>query len=372
MLNIALLGCAAGLATAAPAAVQISEPFDHRFKGANAAPIEGQTPFERRHGIMPGGAGFAYDNVVEVSYDNKSVAVAEDPSDHARDTRQIAQCEQLRGFFVRQCQAMHAYDLPPNTPLSAVDTRYYASDNTYELDRTYYVNDSECTPINSDIYYKLNLHGVVKYHGQSDPGINGCKAEMQWNQTDIILGQNAYSLNLAAQLNTHCPCGHHWTVGEKVHIEPGDCGSEVNPNDESLPTLCHWLAGGSDFYNYQYEPPYPNQQYYVTSRDDFISSRAYANPINYGYKRELIKESGSHNPADCTSLVWSQCAEGVIAAERSCQTCIGLECDGCLFREINPNWNASNLDNKWHTCCPCIYEYADRGMGDRDWLQTVC
>ena len=75
----------------------------------------------------------------------------------------------------RQCQVMRAYDLPPGTPLSAVDTRYYASDNTYELDRTYYVNDSECTPINSDIYYKLNLHGVVKYHGQSDPGINGCK-----------------------------------------------------------------------------------------------------------------------------------------------------------------------------------------------------
>ena len=44
-------------------------------------------------GIIPGGAGFAYDD--------HSVAVAEDPSDHARDTRQIAQCEQLRGFFVR-------------------------------------------------------------------------------------------------------------------------------------------------------------------------------------------------------------------------------------------------------------------------------
>lgn len=365
MLNLALLGCAAGLATAAPGAVRISEPFDHRFKGAHLDPIKGQTPFERRHGIIPGGVGFAYDSV---GGDNtRATATASDSAPP------IQQCEHLRGFFVRPCESRRTFDLPPGVPLSTVDTRYYSADGTYELDRTYYVNDSQCTPVNSEIYYKLNLHGKVVFHGANpDPAIGGCKAQMIWNQTDIILGDNQFSAGLAHDLNTYCPCNHTWTAGEKVHIEPGDCGSEVDPNNHSLPTLCHWLAGGSDYYNYQYVPPYPNQQFYITSQDDWIASRGYANPINTHYTRELIKESGSHNPSDCNSLVWSQCADGIIAAERSCQTCIGLECDGCLFREINPHWNASNMANKWHTCCPCIYEYADRGMGDRDWLQTVC
>ena len=52
-------------------------------------------------------------------------------------------------------------------PVSRFDTRHYADDFTYELDRTFYLGNANCVPNVSTIFYKMQLHGVVKYFGES-------------------------------------------------------------------------------------------------------------------------------------------------------------------------------------------------------------
>ena len=55
----------------------------------------------------------------------------------------------------------------------------------------------------------------------------------------------------------------------------------------------------------------------------------------------------SQNPENCDYLKYNECSDGIEAAITNCDSCIGLECDGCLFREMNPHWDPESTTNTW-------------------------
>jgi len=347
-----------------------AEPSDknpHHYKGYGYE-NPGASLWERRHGILPGGAGFVYDQKkVGKKVVNESLS----------DTS----CTKLRGLFVRQCQP--SGQSPDGQPISTTDTRYYDSQNGYELDRTYYVGDSSCTPGESDIDFKLNLHGEISYHGKSpdqvqlnDPNWGSvCEAEMTWTTSTIILGDNARGRQMAADLGSHCPCGNNWTAPGTITTYPSNCSASDN---SSTYYYCHLITGGQEYFNYAWDTP---KLQYATSADSFGDdpNQWWVNHVSTDYTRELITEGFNHDPNQCSGYLKNGpchptngetpgCA-CLNDAQVACRSCIGLECDGCLLRELDPKFDPAADNNIWHVCCPCIYDYEERQ--DHNWQAAI-
>lgn len=150
----------------------------------------------------------------------------------------------------------------------------------------------------------------------------------------------------------------------------GDC----KPVSTNADNVCNLVSGATDYFTYKWTD---DKLHYITSMDDFNSIQGWANPVQPGYLRELIEESGNNNPEDCDLALWNQCGEMITAAEVNCQSCgssdasdrSNLECEGCLFRELNPDgtWDPASSTNNWHTCCPCVAHYAENV--EKVWLK---
>ena len=139
------------------------------------------------------------------------------------------------------------------------------------------------------------------------------------------------------------------------------------------------MSGSTDYFNYKWI----DDMHYVTSRDDFEKLSGWNNPIDENYLREKIEQSGNQNPEDCTTLLWNECGKAIQQAETNCKSCgedgggdSNLECEGCLFRELNPmegpnRWDPRSQTNRWHKCCPCVNECVPlangRGVANRAW-----
>eukprot|EP00041_Stephanoeca_diplocostata_P027096 m.740382 g.740382 ORF g.740382 m.740382 type:complete len:192 (+) comp23114_c1_seq4:192-767(+) len=152
----------------------VTDAFDHRFKGgwSESPPLKGQTAFERKHGILPGGVGFVYDHPGVNNHTVDSL-VKELGASAATTDVQGAVCQQLQGLFVRPCESQYQYE---GMNVTSYDTRYYSTSSTYELDRTYYIGGgakynffvtvsstlftSECYPMHK--YYDLLLLAITR------------------------------------------------------------------------------------------------------------------------------------------------------------------------------------------------------------------
>lgn len=280
----------------------------------------------------------------------------------------------LYGFFVRPCDY---YGKVGNDDVSEFDTRRYdrcygeKGDNcTYELDRTYYVGDPECVPNESDVLYKLNLHGQVNYWGENAAMPGSYKASMHWTGATLFVNGDKPTFNyVLSDLKDCCP-NVTWTTDKWITVTEKDC----NGVDPSGSQVCNTVSGSTDYFNYKWI----DDMHYVTSRDDFEKLSGWNNPIDENYLREKIEQSGNQNPEDCTTLLWNECGKAIQQAETNCKSCgedgggdSNLECEGCLFRELNPmegpnRWDPRSQTNRWHKCCPCVNEYADNI--DRNWL----
>ena len=110
------------------------------------------------------------------------------------------------------------------------------------------------------------------------------------------------------------------------------------------------MSGASDYFSYVWT----DSTHYVTSMDDFSPDSGWTNPINYNYVREKIPQSGYQDASDCDYVHWYTCGDGIHSAQTNCAGCVGLECDGCLFREVNPEWDPQSDDNNWSVCVLCV------------------
>lgn len=300
------------------------------------------TPFMKKHGLSPGhGWGSMAGKL------NSSLA----GSSGIQDV--------LYGLFVQPC---FYYGTFMGQPVSRFDTRHYAEDFTYELDRTFYLGNADCVPNISSIFYKMQIRGVVTYHGPNVLIPNASRAQMQFLEGEYYFANNIYGQAIVNDLNTNCLCGQ-WSVATWRSINASvDC----QPAPPSSGELCHIMSGASDYYSYQWIDP----THYITSVDDFSQVEGWTNALVPSYVREKIPESGFNDPDDCDYVHWYTCGEGIRNAQVNCAGCQGLECDGCLFREINPVWDPFSDDNNWQYCCPCIFLFAQEY--EQTWMQTMC
>lgn len=310
--------------------------------------------------------------VLQLMADSKRKTAAESGSSN-RAARAPATQNILEGLFVRPCQHYGTAG-SDNLDISEFDTRRYNHCNggqacTYELDRTYYVGDPHCVPNASDVFYKLNLHGNITYHGENENFPGTYKAQMQWVGATIFINGNGYYKNIVNTLNACCP-NVAWKTDTWMSVQEGDC----TPVSTNADNVCNLVSGATDYFNYKWTD---DNMHYITSRDDFNPIQGWANPVDPGYLRERIEESGNNNAEDCDLPLWNKCGDMITTAEVNCQSCgssdaserSNLECEGCLFRELNPDgtWDPASSTNNWHTCCPCVAHYAE--TVEKVWLK---
>eukprot|EP00045_Choanoeca_perplexa_P005183 m.43968 g.43968 ORF g.43968 m.43968 type:complete len:329 (+) comp12979_c0_seq1:45-1031(+) len=278
----------------------------------------------------------------------------------------------LDGFFITKCVDQGTYS---GQPLSYFQTRYYdASASTYQIDTTRYIGDPNCVPARSDVYFKSVFKGIYKNKGPNSVlGNDAQKATLTWVAANVTLANSSsYDAVYANKLNQQCPCGGKWAPGETRYINATECKGVASPSDDRL---CQIVTGGTDYYSFKWVDDVGSK--YITSSDCFDKNggtRCWGNQLITGFEREKLTESQNRDPKDCDYVRWANYKTGISMAYRNCQTCDSLECDGCLFRELNPDWDTFNDTQKdlttWHDACPCIYYFAD--TYDADWVRTVC
>lgn len=276
----------------------------------------------------------------------------------------IDHCGKLAGFYVMPCTQVFSVG---GQEVSMVQTRHYhEGDQTYEIDTTYYIGDPDCTPAKSDVYYKTWMHGVLDIYGDNTVVKGATRASLNWTDGQYFFGDNPRGQALVNNLNQYCACGGKWSSDTMREVKEADCEHPVNPK---AMRPCNIISGEVDYFNYQH---HPDCNHYITSRDCFQDANScWQNPISPGWVREKIPESGNNHASDCDYKLWAKCGPGVKAAHDNCDGCVGLECDGCLFREMNPNWSPTTHDvNDWYECCPCIYYYAEKY--EKNWMTTLC
>eukprot|EP00039_Didymoeca_costata_P019029 m.335960 g.335960 ORF g.335960 m.335960 type:complete len:404 (+) comp17723_c0_seq1:82-1293(+) len=296
---------------------------------------------------------------------------------NSRERRQTT-ARHLEGLFIRPCQSYGT--TPDGKPVSQVDTRRYyhvsstATEGQYELDRTYYAGDANCVPNDSDIFFKLNLHGNISYYGKADPSVEpiGWKAKMHWNGAQIYVKDNYYTY-VQSDLKKCCP-KLEFKTNTWLTVDSSQCN--IENSNTNLPQICYLVGGATDYFLYNWTDP----MHYVTSRDDFDPLEGWNNHISTGYLRTLIQESGNNDPDDCTPLLWGECKESILEAKTNCKSCgsdgggdSDLECEGCVFREMCPPtgphaWDPYSMNNWWQRCCPCIANYAENV--ELSWLKA--
>eukprot|EP00730_Choanoeca_flexa_P006036 TRINITY_DN12069_c2_g1_i1.p1 TRINITY_DN12069_c2_g1~~TRINITY_DN12069_c2_g1_i1.p1 ORF type:complete len:328 (+),score=66.67 TRINITY_DN12069_c2_g1_i1:53-1036(+) len=276
----------------------------------------------------------------------------------------------LDGFFITECVNQGTYN---GQPLSYFQTRFYNKDeNSYQIDTTRYIGDPKCTPALSDVYYKSVFKGIFTPKGPNTILGDGVqKASLTWVAANVTLANSSqYDQVYANKLNKQCPCGGVWAPGETRRINATECKGTVDPTADRL---CQIVTGGTDYYSYKWTDDAGTK--YITSTDCFSdTTECWNRPLLTSFERERLSESGNRDPSDCDYIRWANYKAPITRAYRDCRSCESLECDGCLFRELNPDWDTFNDTQKdlttWHDACPCIYYFAE--TFDSDWVKTYC
>ena len=93
---------------------------------------------------------------------------------------------------------------------------------------------------------------------------------------------------------------------------------------------------------------------YITSDQDFTSTIGFGKQPNRTHSHVKIPLGGNTNPKSCGydtlrrhravyqsegalmlgARRWDVCDDAVQAGATACRGCIGLECDGCIYREL--------------------------------------
>lgn len=141
--------------------------------------------------------------------------------------------EKLNGFFVMPCSAGYPVE---GMKVSSFQTRYYdANDQSYEIDTTYYLNDENCTPKDSDIFIKYYFKGQVEYEGKNKVVKDAWRANLTWSGGNYYFADTQPGRYTVDLLNKECPCGGEWKTGEFRKVESSACKPGREGRDAPVP-----------------------------------------------------------------------------------------------------------------------------------------
>lgn len=272
----------------------------------------------------------------------------------------------LTGTFMTSCEQFDCLviDQPGNTiPCSAIAVERTESDKLVLTDLTIYVNDYNCRPNNTETLAKLEIKSQLNYHGPSRTNPGATKIEY------ATIGGN-YTFNFQGDkgviplLNKECPCNGTWSSGVQRQIVASDCKATVNQSSEVY-DLCNYVVGSHVFMSYRFDS---SQIKYYQSEGAFNEREGYAQQIQEKYVNVRLPETGVVDPNDCEYDILPKCDPAIEIASNACRGCVGLECEGCIYREYPVSLNQRE---EYSRCCPCLYYYAERHPGN-DFLKINC
>ncbi|EDQ84208.1 uncharacterized protein MONBRDRAFT_34790 [Monosiga brevicollis MX1] len=299
----------------------------------------------------------------------------------------------LLGTFVADCEENNSWFAPDdvkakNLNVSSAQTLRYYYNSTFVSDWTEYLaaSDPTCRPDYTDVFAKYTFSGTFANKGTSSVNSSLQLAEWDHDVSSWLFPATDGSLvNYILQvLNQECRCGSDWVAGQQRTIDADkDCTpAEIAQTDVFY--LCHIVLGHVGYGTYTWA----NEDTYLSSYIGFDKTEAWAQDVASLERHKLPCESpallqrtdnvsaahgdfahgpiagGNHDAGDCDYVRFSECGAGINDAISHCKGCDGLECDGCLYRELPEDVDATDFSD----CCPCFYFY---GISNRGWSLTA-
>lgn len=273
----------------------------------------------------------------------------------------------LLGLFSSDCQPISWFD-PGATNVSMASTLRYLNNGSYEVDVTEYVGETgadKCSPLLTDTYAKYQIRGI--FSGKGPNKVDKTLVNGQWdhNWSRWLFPSTPAGRQVGAVLalmNQQCPCGGTWQQGVWRTVDSDTDCSAAEKAKTDLFYLCQVVVGNIGYGTYKWL----DANSYVSSAIAFDKNDGWNNKPT-SFVRHKLEETGVHDPADCDYIRWSACGLSLTDAGTNCDTCDGLECDGCLYRELV---DISIDKNAWVDCCPCLWYYGQRYH--YNWMLTAC
>lgn len=239
--------------------------------------------------------------------------------------------------------------------------------NKVETDLTVYVNDYGCIPNKTEVLTKMVIRSNISYHGVSNLPTNKRGQKIEYAPTSVTATFNFQSeeFGLIAEMNKECPCSGQWHANTQRTIRPGEC-TKYDPyraNTTESGDLCNFVAGESMFQTIKWI----NYTDYVQSTGAFDKIQGWSESLDSSLVNSQLPASGATDPSDCTYDVWPACKVPVQEAAARCDSCVGLECERCIWYFFNAK---VGRDKEWGECCPCLYYEAK--TTNSPWLKVNC
>jgi len=272
----------------------------------------------------------------------------------------------LIGTFAPPCQEESWFDPEASSKfnVSAVKTLKYNYNGSFEIDWTEYTAESSehaCNPSKTEVMAKMHVKGTLENHGQTAQG--NIKGEWVHEWSRWIFPKNPVSsqvYKILKVMNDECPCGGRWVPGhERIVDADKDCTAEER-NKNAQFYLCQLVVGKPGYGLYRWL----TSTSYTSSAIRFDSNEGW-NGVPTSPPRQQVPETGAHN--ECNYLQWSDCSNPVTEAKDFCDTCDGLECEGCLYRHMV---DKKSRKNDYAQCCGCMWYYGTKQ--NYPWLQVPC
>jgi len=293
---------------------------------------------------------------------------------------QMSVSKKLIGTFITPCEPFNCLvnGNPHRTiPCSSTSAERIESDNTVTTDITIYVENYNCQPNASEVLAKVILTSNIIYRTPSTAKGNEGGQLVIYNATtgNFTFNYQKEDGDLIGELNQNCPCqmGHnpqsnqntHWQSGVTRELKPTDCGNGKPLPVHSMSELCNLVVGNPFYQTYKWV----DGLHYIQSEGSFNQNEGWNMPLNMSYVVALLPESASKTPQDCDYIRWPKCQEGIQNSKGVCDSCFGLECELCIFRELP---SALGKEYEWNECCPCLYYEADTDPAKLSWMRVNC
>lgn len=276
--------------------------------------------------------------------------------------------QRLIGTFAPPCAEESWFDPEASSKfnVSAVKTLKYAYNGSFEVDWTEYTAESteaSCNPSRTEVMAKMHVKGTLDSHGSTTAG--DIKGEWTHTWSRWIFPKNAVGgqVNMILKvMNDECACGGRWVAGvERIVDAKKDCTKEEQrPKGVNSFYLCNLVTGQPGYGLYRWLSPTS----YTSSAIRFDSNVGW-NGKATSPPREQVPETGVHT--GCDYIKWSDCSEPVTDTKDFCDTCDGLECEGCIYRHMV---DKKSHKNDFGECCSCLWYYGSKR--NYPWLEVPC
>jgi len=255
---------------------------------------------------------------------------------------------------------------------SLVTTKYF-NNGSFVSSHVEYLAKTEaqgCNPALTDDFAWYFIRGTFKPTGKNKVHPNLFNGEWDHESSTWLFPNNAVGRStkyILDELNAGCSCGGKWAEGVERTVDAKKDCTEAERTQKNPFYLCAVVIGlpGYSVYEYVNED---NNNAYRAGPIRFDPVEGY-NEKPISTVRNQIIEGGNKNPQNCDYELYGKCGVAVDVAVRACNGCQDIECDGCIFTEIDDLTRLPE-DVGLKECCPCIWNYAERY--EQPWMKIAC